>query len=226
MPKPSFELDPAAVLDRANEFLTRRLFAANATVRDARSFRALLENLHARDLRIVTGVNAGAVVMVRAGILRSVIGTVMSVLDPADEKRGNRASIGQMLKILKQDPDVAAMLTKASSKRTATPTVASITALYTKLVRSDTYKRVRALRNSAVAHVLAVETVPTVEYSDIFAVEDEAEQLVAALHELFNCSPAPFIADRVRLEKRVKAFWDTYFAGLAANRCQGGSAKS
>jgi hypothetical protein len=125
-------IDPA-VHERANEVLTRHLFPANATIRDARAFRALLENLHACDLRAVTGINAGAVVMVRARILRSVIGTVISVLDPADW-RGNRASVGEILKILRQEPEVAAMLTAASSKRTGAPTIASITALYTGLV--------------------------------------------------------------------------------------------
>jgi len=72
-----------AVLDRANDVL-ERLFLLSDAITDARAFRALLEDLHARDLTIVTGPQADAVTMVRAAILRSAVGAVMAVLDPED----------------------------------------------------------------------------------------------------------------------------------------------
>ena len=44
-----------------------------------------------------------AITMVRAGLLRAAISTVMACLDPSD-RRGNRASVGEILDLL-QDED-------------------------------------------------------------------------------------------------------------------------
>lgn len=76
-----------ALRDRANEVL-ERLFALDEAVGNARAFRAILEDLHGRDLTLVTGSHVAAIAMVRAGILRAMIGTIMACLD-----RGTGAAI-------------------------------------------------------------------------------------------------------------------------------------
>jgi hypothetical protein len=160
----------------------------------------------------VTGRQADAVVMVRAAILRSAIGATMAVLDPEDGRRGNRASLGQILQLLK-DANVAASLTKRCGPDA--PTIQSVGARYAALVRSDRFKRGRRLRNEKVAHVLIPDApTPAVEYADVYALHDEAERLASDLHELCGRAPAHFIAQRRIVEERAKTFWDTYFAGL------------
>ena len=203
-----------AVLDRANDVL-ERLFMLSDAITDARAFRALLEDLHGRlDRNPVTGPHAHAATMVRAAILRSAIGTVMSVLDVEDSRRGNRASIGQILHLLK-DSAVAAMLTKRSGGTIAeVPAIESIRGRYTALTKSDRFARGKRLRNE-IAHVLVADTpTPTVEYQDTYALHDEAERLVSDLHQLCGRAPAKFIAEREIVQQRAKTFWDTYFAGL------------
>jgi hypothetical protein len=59
--------DPAIVA-RANEIIGR-LFALNDEVANGRTFRALLEDLHARDLSVVKEPHIAAITVVRAGIL-------------------------------------------------------------------------------------------------------------------------------------------------------------
>jgi hypothetical protein len=54
----------------------------------------------------MTEPHISAITMVRAGILRAAISTVMACLDPAD-RRGNRASVGQILQMLEDDCVVA-----------------------------------------------------------------------------------------------------------------------
>lgn len=205
------------VLDAANDVLDR-LFMLSDAITDARAFRALLEVLHARDLSAVTGRQADAVAMVRAAILRSAIGAVMAVLDPEDSRRGNRASVGQILDLL-EDADVAAMLTKRSGKAVAgAPTVESVRAKYAALVKSGRFARGRRLRNEKVAHVLVPDTpTPTVQYADIYALQDEAERLVTELHQLCDRAPPRFVSDRPMVEEHARTFWDTYLAGLRAS---------
>jgi hypothetical protein len=181
---------------------------------DARAFRALLEDLHGRlEHTPVTGSHANAVRMVNAAILRSAIGAVMAVLDPEDSPRGNRASVGQILQLLK-DSDVLAMLTKGRPSADV-PTLEVNRARYTALLKSDRFARGRRLRNDKIAHVLISDTpTPTVEYQDTYALHDEAERLVSDLHQLCGRAPAKSIAQREIVEQRAKTFWDTYFAGL------------
>src|SRR5882672_3525661 len=98
-------LDPA-LRERANEVL-ERLFLLDEAVANARVFRAYLEELHRRDLPSVKEPHVSAIAMARAGVLRSAITAVMACLDRSDS-RGNRASIGQILRML-EDSAVAAV---------------------------------------------------------------------------------------------------------------------
>jgi hypothetical protein len=90
--------DPA-LTERANDII-ERLFTLDEAVANGRAFRALLEDLHARNLTVVEEPHVTAISMVRAEILRAAIGTVMACLDPRDWG-GNRASVGQILDMLK-----------------------------------------------------------------------------------------------------------------------------
>jgi hypothetical protein len=60
------------LLDRANDII-ERLFALDEAATNARAFRALLEELHGRYLSVVEEPHVTAIVIVRAGILRSAI---------------------------------------------------------------------------------------------------------------------------------------------------------
>src|SRR5262245_23436577 len=93
-------------LDRANDVIDR-LSTLDETVANSGAFCALLENLHRRDLKGVREPHIAAIHVVRAGILRGAIGAVMACLDPSDW-RGNRASVGQILAMLK-DATLAAV---------------------------------------------------------------------------------------------------------------------
>lgn len=73
-----------------------RLTALDLAMRNLDAFCALLKDLNARlvaDEPVIDEPHAYAIRMVRAGILRAAIGTVMACLDPADQRRGNRASV-------------------------------------------------------------------------------------------------------------------------------------
>jgi hypothetical protein len=61
------------------------------------AFCALLKDLHARDLSAVREPHAYAISVVRAGILRGAIGTVMACLERLG---GDRASVGEILGLL------------------------------------------------------------------------------------------------------------------------------
>ena len=88
----------AKLLARANRVL-HRLDVLDDAMANVDAFWALLKDLNARDQSIVKFPHSAAIHMVRAGILRR-DGTIMACLDPEDW-RGNRASIGQILGVLK-----------------------------------------------------------------------------------------------------------------------------
>jgi hypothetical protein len=89
----------AKLLARANRVL-HRLDVLDDAMANVDAFCALQKDLNARDQSIVKFPHSAAIHMVRAGILRAAIGTIMACLDPEDW-RGNRASIGQILGTLK-----------------------------------------------------------------------------------------------------------------------------
>jgi hypothetical protein len=79
------------IIARVNEVL-ERLFALDEAVINARAFRAILQELHGRDLSIIRGPHVAAITMARAGILRAAIGSVMASLirPPAAATRKRR----------------------------------------------------------------------------------------------------------------------------------------
>jgi hypothetical protein len=202
-----------ALIDHANEVL-ERLFALDEAVAMGRAFRALLEDLNARDQRVVVGPHVVAITMVRAGILRSAIGTVMACLDPED-RRGNRASAGQILTMLKDEHLAAFYPAVGAARDAASAALQQAKDDYKALVDGDLFGRGRRLRNEAVAHLLIPDRpTPTVEYEAIYELHDAAERLVAALYGITNRGQPDFPGKTAMLAEHAKVFWDTYFAGM------------
>jgi hypothetical protein len=99
----------AKLVARANEVIDR-LFALNEAMESADAFCAYLKELNARDVLVKqdlvkpSDLGAAHVLSIRwvhAGILRAAVGTITACLDPEDSRRGNRASVGQIIQLLK-----------------------------------------------------------------------------------------------------------------------------
>jgi hypothetical protein len=203
------------LVDRANEVI-HRLFALDEAIINARAFRALLEDLHARDLSVVKEPHVTAITMVRAGILRSAIGTVMACLDPKD-RRGNRASVGQIIDTLKDEKLVAVFPEPGTPKDLGPAALQRVTGQYDALIGGDLFERGRRFRNEAIAHVLIPdEPTPTVTYETIFSLQDATERLVADLYQVCDRGRPRYPDHLTTLSEHAKVFWDTYFAGMQA----------
>jgi hypothetical protein len=200
-----------ATIDAANDII-RRLQILDDGLANGRAYRQLLETLHAREgLR---GDAAEAAGMVRAGVLRAALGCAMAALDPPDP-RDNRASIGQILKALR-DQSVAAELTRPVSQAAAhTGTLASLQADYDNVRAEAAYARCRDLRNGSVAHFLLAPSAP-VEYSDVYAMQDAAEHLAINLFAFCGGRRPRFPEHAARTGERASLFWELYFQGAAA----------
>lgn len=200
-----------SLFDQANDVIDR-LEALNTTVANACAFRALLEDLHKpeRDLSLVKEPHIQAIKMVRAGILRALIGTVMACLDRQD-RRGNRASVGQILELLK-DQGVLSTLSKSTQ---AGATIQQIDRDYSALVKGRLYSEAWQLRTDLISHVLIKPGgLPEVPYKSIYDLHDAAMRLAVDLFQV-GCRPKPeFMDHTASLSKHAKIFWDTYFAGM------------
>jgi hypothetical protein len=200
-------------IDRANEIIDR-LFTLDEAIANARAFRALLEDLHARDLSIVNEPHVTAITMVRAAILRSAIGSVMACLDPED-RRGNRASVGQILDMLTDENVVAVLPEPGTSRDSAVSALRRARRDYQALLKGDLFRRGRRLRNEAIAHLLIPDDpTPTVTYETIFALHDAAQQIVIGLYRVCDRGEPRFPGHQASLTEHAKVFWDTYFAGM------------
>jgi hypothetical protein len=146
-------------------------------------------------------------------------GTVMLCLDPADRGRGNRASVGQILDLLNDAELAGAFSESAASAGAAASALTCARALYTDVIQRDAFKRGRALRNDAISHVLVRdEPTPTVDYQTVYELQDAAERLVTDLYAACCRGYPQFHEHEARLAHLASTFWDTYFAGMAANR--------
>jgi hypothetical protein len=102
------------VLDPANDLLDRADMLDDA-VSNLQAFRSLLEDLNDRTSVDLPPLDLSqqqvrAIEMVRAAILRSAISLVVATLDPSD-RRGNRASLGEIVKLLSDEALVEFLLT-------------------------------------------------------------------------------------------------------------------
>jgi hypothetical protein len=203
--------DPA-LIERANEVI-ERVFILDETVSNALAFRSLLEELHRRDLGSVDEPHVISIQMVRAAVLRAAIGTTMACLDPSD-RRGNRASVGQILEMLKDTAVVAVFPALGAAQELA---LNEARHAYSVLTERDLFERGRRLRNDAVAHVLIPNTpTPDVAYETFYQLHDVAEELVRHLYRVCYRRRQPrFIELKPTLIKHSKIFWDTYFQGMS-----------
>jgi hypothetical protein len=203
------------LIARANEVI-ERLFALDEAIANTRALRALLEDLHARDLSVVKQPHGTAITMVRAGILRSAIGGVMACLDPADW-RGNRASVGQIIGFLKDENLVAAFPEPGTSKDLGVAALERVTRNYDALIKGDAFEHGRRIRNDAIAHLLIPdERTPNVTYETIFSLHDAAEQMVTDLYQVCDRGKPRYPDHLASMTEHAKVFWDTYFAGMTA----------
>jgi hypothetical protein len=201
------------LIDPANEVIDR-LFALDDAITNARAFRALLEDLHGRDLSAVKEPHVTAITMVRAGILRSAIGTIMASLDIQD-RRGNRASVGQIIEMLKDEKLIAVFPEPGTPKESGTTALQRATYDYEALIKGDLFERGRRLRNDQIAHVLIPdEPTPDVTYETIFALHDAAERLVTDLYQVCDRGKPRYLDHLASLTEHARVFWDTYFAGM------------
>jgi hypothetical protein len=202
----------AKLIARANEEVLDPLSDLADAMINVEAFCALLSDLHARDLPNVEKSHGVAIRMVRAGILRAAIGTVMACLDPPDRYgRGNRAGAGQILDTLK-DPTLANFF--ATVGQGSTTALQRARRSYEDLQKRDSYKRVKRLRDKAVGHILNTPA-PEVEYEAIYELRDGAEHIITDLYAACGRPPRPsFLHCRAQTVEHSKVFWDTYFLGM------------
>jgi hypothetical protein len=205
-------IDPG-LRDRADEVL-ERLFALDEAVANARAFRAILEDLHGRDLSVVKAPHVAAMAMVRAGTLRAMIGTIMACLDRSD-RRGNRASVGQILDML-NDPVLAAVFPEGPRAAASQPELLEQARQdYATLQDSDLMQRGRRLRDDAIAHILVRDDpTPVVSYETLYELHDAAERLIALLYKVCDRGTPQYLGHQTGLAENAKVFWDTYFVGM------------
>jgi hypothetical protein len=197
------------MIARANEII-ERLFALDEEIANGRALRALLEDLHARDLSVVAGPHVDTITIVRAGILRAFISSVLACLDRRD-RRGNRASVGQTLSLL-QDAQVVAVFATESG----TAALQRAKCKYEVLLGSDLFKRGRRLRDAAIAHLLIPsDPIPAITYETFYHLHDAAERLTISLYdEVCGRGKPRFLDHQENLIAHAKIFWDTYFDGM------------
>ncbi|WFU52344.1 hypothetical protein QA639_21800 [Bradyrhizobium pachyrhizi] len=207
-------IDPL-LLERANDVLVR-LYALDEAVANARAFRALLENLHSRNLGVIKEPHVTTIYIARAGVLRAMIGTVMACLDP-DDWRGNRASVGQILRMLEDPKLVSCFPEPGSSAPQCSVALQRARQEYQALTQSDLFKHQKQIRNETVAHLLiSKKDTPILQYDDIYELHDVAERLTADLYRACDRGQPRFVEHEASLVKHAQLFWDTYFSGVSA----------
>jgi hypothetical protein len=205
----------AKVIERAKNEVLDPLSDLDGVMTNMEAFWALLKDLRGRDLSLMKAPHALAIAMVRAWILRAAVGTIMACLDPAENRRnrrGNRASVGQILYVLK-DPTLADLF--ATDGQGSTTALQQARASYKGLCKSDSFDRVSRLRDKTVAHTLNTPT-PYVDDEAISELCDGAEQIVTDLFAACGLPVRPsFLHYRGTMAEHAKIFWDTYFSGAS-----------
>jgi AbiU2 len=205
----------AQMVERANHVI-ERLFVLNDAMESADAFCAYLKELTAHSGLVteylvtpsnVDAKHVAAIRWVHAGIVRAAIGTIMACLDPED-RRGNRASVGQIIQLLK-DKTLADYF--ASAGRGSTTALQRARERYEELLEGGLFDRAKWLRHDIVGHILIRETpTPKVRYEDVYDLCDAAERILTDLFAACGRQkpePAP-------AAEQAKFFWDTYLLGM------------
>jgi hypothetical protein len=123
---------------------------------------------------VVKGPYAIALAQVRSGLLRALVSAVMTCFD----KQGtDRASVGQLLAMLEDDPVVA----KFQTGPAGAGALRQARGQYRELIASSLYKEAKDFRDAAVGHLLVGLDIPEVTYETFYALHDQAEQLASHL---------------------------------------------
>jgi hypothetical protein len=202
------------MLDRANDLLERADKLDDA-VSNLQAFRSLLEDLNARTPIDLPSPQVQAIGMVRAAIFRSAIALVFAILD---SKGSDRVSLGQIAEILKDHTFVQFLEKKLHEGRGAIVDRLKLQALidlHQRIYDTARFCWVKQLRHDEIGHLLMRKaSTPTVEYSDVFALADVIERLVALLHEGLGIHAPHFTTVQRQTVDHAKLFWNTYFAGV------------
>jgi hypothetical protein len=206
------------VIDRVNDVL-ERLYKLDDALSTLHGFRSLLEDLNSLSPIPLPRGQLHVVATVRAAILRSAIALAVATLERTDS-RGNLASLGQILKLLQDEP-VADFLSKPHPLRDAKPIWQKVTdalMLYAKVIKGDIFDRVQRLRHDQIGHLLVRdEPVPTVEYADVFALIDEIETLMTLIYDGMGIGPPRFTHEKTKTAEEASRFWRTYLAGISGD---------
>lgn len=196
----------------ANDIMYR-LGLLDDTIKNARGFRGLLEDLHGRELSTVKEPHVSAIRMVRAAILRAAIGIIMAALDAP---RDDRASIGQIIAMLeKLDLSILADRWRTPALGATVLKVASTD--WQAVLQSDDFKDCKSLRDNAIAHTLTLKS-PIVQDEFYFRLHDAAENLTFQVWQICGLGEPSFLQHQPGLTANAKVFWDTYFQGMASPR--------
>ena len=200
----------AQMVERANKVI-ERLIVLDAATANACAFCALLKDLNARDLSVEKQPHIDATLMVRAGILRAAIGTVIACLDT---KGSDRASVEQIIQLLKDKTLVGYF---ASARQGSTVALQQARERYEALLKDDLFDRAKRLRNDVVAHNLIPDTpTPKVHYEDVYDLRDAAERIVTDLFAACVRDKPNCLALRAGTDEQAKLFWDTYERGTVS----------
>jgi putative transcriptional regulator len=210
----------ATTLERANDVLERAMDLDDSVV-ELHRYRSMLEDLRSRTpVKRLAQPHVDALTVIHVSILRSTIVLTVAILDPPNQRRRERASLGQLFALLK-DRAVADLLSAPNARRRAHPNSQKLKearAIYEQLHSGDTADKVRRLRHS-IAHLTAQTAksgLATVEYSDIFMIIDKIEECVTLLYLGFGITQPRFIELKDSAAKLAQLFCDTYLRGVSA----------
>jgi hypothetical protein len=200
--------DPAAV-SLANDIMDR-LRPLDETITNARGFRALLEDLHGRDLSTIQEPHTSAIRLARAGMLRAAIGTIMAAVDGAGT---DRASIGQIIRLF-EELDLSVLAYRWPDTMFGARELQAVRDDWTALRATSDFQDCKDFRDGAVGHALVLE-LPIVRNEAYFRVHDAAERIADRFYRICGFGKPSFSEHHQTLMKSAKLFWDTYFKGMA-----------
>lgn len=200
-------LDPAAVA--AANAIMDRLEPLALTLANARGFRAVLEDLRGRDLSAVREPHIGAVHLVRAGILRAAIGTIMAALDRPGR---DRASVGQVIKMF-DSVDLSILADRWPDAAFGPTELQRAKDDWAALLATPEFQDCKDFRDGTVGHTLMM-AMPTVPNQAYFRLHDAAEGLALRFFSICGFGKPAFREHEARLTASAKTFWDTHWKGM------------
>jgi hypothetical protein len=201
--------NPAAT--RLANDIMGRLNPLDLTITNARGFRALLEDLHGRDLSAIQEPHISAIHLVRAAALRSAISTIMATVD----NRGtDRASVGQIIHMF-ETMDLSVLAYRWADPTFGSRELQAARDDWTSLQATPEFQDCRDFRDGAIGHTLVL-ALPTVRNEAYFRVQDAAERITRRFYRICGYGKPSFPGHQAALAASAKTFWDMYFKGMAA----------